>query len=88
MRKVTLVVNYSLPLKFDTSDNITKKREVDYETYLHRVGRTGRFGDRGICINLIDSSKDLQLIKNIQNYYKNSIKEIKLEVLTDINKLL
>ena len=59
MRKVTLVVNYSLPLKFDNSDFKDKKWEVDYETYLHWVGRTGRFGDWGICINLVDSNKDL-----------------------------
>ena len=88
MRKVTLVVNYELPLKFDTSDNSTKKREVDLETYLHRVGRTGRFGDRGICINLVDIKKDMKLIKDIQNYYKNSIKEIKEDLLQDVNKLL
>lgn len=56
MRKVTLVVNYSLPLKFfnNANGNSVNKREVDFETYLHRVGRTGRFGDRGIAINLVD----------------------------------
>lgn len=53
MRKVTLVVNYSLPLKF-FDDKTAHRREIDFETYLHRVGRTGRFGDRGIAINLVD----------------------------------
>lgn len=65
MRKVTLVVNYELPLKFDNSENSTKKWEVDLETYLHRVGRTGRFGDRGICINMVDKKKDVKLIGDI-----------------------
>ena len=53
MRKVTLVINYNLPLKINNDDK-TKLREIDLETYLHRVGRTGRFGDRGIAINLVD----------------------------------
>lgn len=44
MRKVTLVVNYELPLRFN-EDRSIKTREIDTETYLHRVGRTGRFGD-------------------------------------------
>lgn len=52
MRKVTLVINYELPLKFyDKKEDF--KREVDTEIYLHRVGRTGRFGDEGIAINLV-----------------------------------
>lgn len=53
MRKVTLVINYNLPLKINNDDK-TKLREIDLETYLHRVGRTGRFGDWGIAINLVD----------------------------------
>mmetsp|Transcript_87255 Transcript_87255/g.154589 ORF Transcript_87255/g.154589 Transcript_87255/m.154589 type:complete len:498 (+) Transcript_87255:60-1553(+) len=44
--QVTLVVNYQMPTSFQT-------RGVDMETYLHRVGRTGRFGLRGIAVNLV-----------------------------------
>ena len=73
MRKVTLVINYNLPLKINNDDK-TKLREIDLETYLHRVGRTGRFGDRGIAINLVDQKRDLDLIEKIQEYYKNEIK--------------
>lgn len=61
MRKVTLVVNYSLPLRF-FDDKTIHRREIDFETYLHRVGRTGRFGDRGIAINLVNESEDYELI--------------------------
>ena len=42
--QVTLVVNYELPLQW---------RQVNMETYLHRVGRTGRFGLKGIAVNLV-----------------------------------
>lgn len=35
------MVNYDLPLKYDT------RGEPDYEVYLHRIGRAGRFGRKG-----------------------------------------
>lgn len=63
MRKVTLVVNYNLPLKIIENE---KTREIDLETYLHWVGRTGRFGDKGIAINLIEERKDLDLVHKIE----------------------
>ncbi len=87
MRKVTLVINYSLPLKYkiDKSDNA---REVDLETYLHRVGRTGRFGDHGIALNLVDGKRDQVLIQSIQDHYKNEIKEINLDKLSNVNDIL
>ena len=37
IEQVTMVVNYDLPTHFDTG-------KADCETYLHRIGRTGRFG--------------------------------------------
>lgn len=39
--KVNLVVNYDLPVKHDLPS------EPDYEVYLHRIGRAGRFGRKG-----------------------------------------
>ena len=39
--QVNLVVNYDLPVKYDA------RTEPDYEVYLHRVGRAGRFGRKG-----------------------------------------
>jgi len=52
---VKLVVNYELPLngpdkKFDRE---SRNRNYDGETFMHRVGRTGRFGKKGCCINLV-----------------------------------
>ena len=42
--KVTIVVNYDLPVDVNG--------KADCETYLHRIGRTGRFGKHGLAINL------------------------------------
>jgi len=55
---VTVVINYDLPtLKDERADSVT---------YLHRVGRTGRFGFRGIAINLIHDARDKNLMKEIE----------------------
>eukprot|EP00879_Flechtneria_rotunda_P015545 GHRR01016256.1.p1 GENE.GHRR01016256.1~~GHRR01016256.1.p1 ORF type:complete len:459 (+),score=143.72 GHRR01016256.1:226-1602(+) len=44
--QVTLVVNYDMPVERDM-------RTPNYETYLHRIGRSGRFGRKGAAFNLI-----------------------------------
>lgn len=43
---VSLVVNYDMP-------TLGSSIQADPDTYLHRIGRTGRFGRRGVAINLI-----------------------------------
>eukprot|EP01053_Blabericola_migrator_P000634 Blabericola_migrator_1__633@NODE_1158_length_5254_cov_72_579719_g788_i0_p2_GENE_NODE_1158_length_5254_cov_72_579719_g788_i0NODE_1158_length_5254_cov_72_579719_g788_i0_p2_ORF_typecomplete_len475_score71_21DEAD/PF00270_29/1_3e29DEAD/PF00270_29/26Helicase_C/PF00271_31/2_8e25ResIII/PF04851_15/1_5e07ResIII/PF04851_15/4_8e03ERCC3_RAD25_C/PF16203_5/6_2e05AAA_19/PF13245_6/0_0071Flavi_DEAD/PF07652_14/0_2Flavi_DEAD/PF07652_14/3_4e02Helicase_RecD/PF05127_14/0_075UvrDhelicase/PF00580_21/0_046Glutaredoxin2_C len=76
---VTLVINYELPTEKDKS--------AQYETYLHRVGRTGRFGLRGMAINFVTSPADLNLIHNIMDYYKCEIKELDLDYEKIVSKL-
>ena len=44
--QVTLVVNYDVPVERD-------QRTPNYETYLHRIGRSGRFGRKGAAFNLV-----------------------------------
>jgi hypothetical protein len=48
--KVTLVVNYDIPVE---KDGVTPA----YDTYLHRIGRSGRFGRKGAAFNLICGSQ-------------------------------
>ena len=46
MLQVTLVINYDVPVEKD-------HRTPAYETYLHRIGRSGRFGRKGAAFNLV-----------------------------------
>lgn len=55
-------------------------KEPDYANYLHRVGRTGRFGTDGLAISLIENDIDgfnISMIKKIEQYYGSEIKEMK-----------
>jgi len=68
---VTLVVNFELPMS---------RGGPDCETYLHRIGRTGRFGQRGVAINLV-TSQEVQLVKHVEAFYKGSkIEKIEADV--------
>jgi ATP-dependent RNA helicase DDX19/DBP5 len=59
---VTVVVNFDLPI-------LQESKMADCETYLHRIGRTGRFGKAGLAINMIDSNKSLQVMKAIEKHF-------------------
>lgn len=54
-RKVNLVINLDLPYHFIERG----KGDLDIETYIHRVGRTGRFGDKGIALNIVENDRDM-----------------------------
>lgn len=87
MRKVTLVVNLSLPFKMRESEGILDKK-VDLETYLHRVGRTGRFGDHGIAVNFINNQEEMGMMREIQDFYKNKVESIRADNLKDLDDKL
>jgi ATP-dependent RNA helicase len=48
----------------------------DISTYLHRIGRSGRHGRKGVAINFV-TRYDVELLKQIEKYYNISINEFK-----------
>lgn len=48
-----------------------KDGNPDNETYLHRIGRTGRFGRRGLAINMVDQT-NVNVLENIQKHFSKS----------------
>lgn len=65
IQQVSLVLNYDLPR--------------ERETYIHRIGRSGRFGRKGVAINLIttDEVRDLQ---ELQAFYNTQIDEMPADI--------
>ena len=43
--------------------------------YLHRIGRSGRWGRKGMGINFV-TKNDIQIMKEIEQYYSTEIKEL------------
>lgn len=62
---VNIVVNYQLPVARSGS-------QPDFETYAHRVGRTGRFGRAGIAINFI-TPQQKHLIQQLETFFNHPI---------------
>lgn len=56
-----MVINFDLP--------VDKDGNPDNETYLHRIGRTGRFGKRGLAINMVDSRFSMNILNRIQEHF-------------------
>eukprot|EP00210_Caulerpa_lentillifera_P008418 g8030.t1 len=66
---VSLVVNYDLPIDPETW-------EPAYETYLHRIGRSGRFGRRGCAFNFVCGEQDQETINKIEKYFDRKIPSV------------
>lgn len=65
--QVNMVVNYDLPLMSER-DNYGNKADMrpDIETYIHRIGRTGRFGRKGISINFVHDKRTWEQMHQIE----------------------
>lgn len=61
VEQVSVVINFDLP--------VDKDGNPDNETYLHRIGRTGRFGKRGLAINMVDSRMSMNILNRIQEHF-------------------
>jgi ATP-dependent RNA helicase UAP56/SUB2 len=62
IERVNIVINYDMP---DSAD-----------TYLHRVGRAGRFGTKGLAITFVSSSGDSEVLNQVQSRFEVDIKEL------------
>lgn len=51
-------------------------RTPDPETYLHRIGRTGRFGRVGVALTFVHDQASWQQLNDIANYYKTDLHPI------------
>jgi ATP-dependent RNA helicase UAP56/SUB2 len=65
VEKINMVVNYDMPNQADQ--------------YMHRVGRAGRFGTKGLAVSFISTDEDKAILEEIQNRF-----EVKIEVLPKV----
>ncbi|KAK3749189.1 hypothetical protein QZH41_010381 [Actinostola sp. cb2023] len=79
IEQVTLVINYDMP--------IDMQGKPDFETYLHRIGRTGRFGKSGIAVNFIDGERSLNVMKKIEEHFGRKISHLDADDVDELEKL-
>lgn len=87
--QVALVINYDPPFLSNINPPTTPDHlgYADYDTYLHRVGRTGRFGKPGLVINLVDNDISDKLFKEIAEYFECPMQVLDPNNYTDLDKL-
>jgi len=71
VQTVSLVINYDIP--------------TSRETYIHRIGRSGRYGRKGVAINFV-TKRDVAQLHEIEKYYNTLILE--MPALREIGSLL
>jgi ATP-dependent RNA helicase UAP56/SUB2 len=62
IEKINVVFNYDLPNESDQ--------------YLHRVGRAGRFGTKGLAISFVSGQSDVEILEDIQKRFEVKIEEL------------
>lgn len=65
VQQVSLVINYDLP--------------ANRENYIHRIGRGGRFGRKGVAINFV-TADDVRMMREIEQFYSTQIEEMPMNV--------
>ena len=65
VEQVSLVINFDLPMS--------------KESYIHRIGRSGRFGRKGLAINFL-GRLDVPILREIEVYYSTSVEEMPSDI--------
>jgi len=65
VQQVSLVINFDLP--------------TNRENYIHRIGRSGRFGRKGVAINFLTEG-DVRYLRDIEQFYQTEITEMPMDV--------
>jgi translation initiation factor 4A len=65
VQQVSLVINYDLPRNL--------------ENYIHRIGRSGRFGRKGVAINFV-THDDTRTLRELEQFYNTQIEEMPASV--------
>merc|ERR1719476_898892 len=66
IERVNIVINYDMA--------------EDADSYLHRVGRAGRFGTKGLAISFVTTDEDTEVLKKVQERFEVNIGEMPSQI--------
>ena len=65
IQQLSLVINFDLPR--------------ENETYIHRIGRSGRYGRKGVAINFV-LDRDIPRLEDLTKFYETQIQELPRDI--------
>ncbi len=74
IERINLAINYDLP--------------ADADSYLHRVGRAGRFGTKGLAISFVTTETDKEVLKAIEKRFEVALPSVPVPRVTSAVPLL
>merc|ERR1711979_91127 len=66
IERVNIVIDYDMP--------------TDSDSYLHRVGRAGRFGTKGLALTFVSTDEDTEVLKKVQERFEVNIEEMPKQI--------
>ncbi|KAJ1877298.1 Suppressor of the cold-sensitive snRNP biogenesis mutant brr1-1, partial [Kickxella alabastrina] len=66
VERVNIVINYDI--------------SSDADSYLHRVGRAGRFGTKGLAITFVSTDEDKKILESVQERFEVNINELPADI--------
>lgn len=77
IERINLAINYDMPESVEKGADPEAKEALasSADTYLHRVGRAGRFGTKGVAISFVTNDRDKKVIAEIESRFGKAIDE-------------
>jgi len=70
IERINLAINYDLP--------------ADADSYLHRVGRAGRFGTKGLAISFVTTEQDKEVLQSIEKRFEVALPYVHSLIMNNI----
>lgn len=77
---VSMVVNYDVP--------VDKDNRPDPSTYLHRIGRTGRFGRVGVSVSFIHDRRSYEQMEYIRQYFGVQMTRVPTDDMDEVERVV
>ncbi|EME48497.1 hypothetical protein DOTSEDRAFT_67510 [Dothistroma septosporum NZE10] len=87
IERINLAINYDMPESVEKGADPEAKDALasSADTYLHRVGRAGRFGTKGVAISFVTNDRDKKVIAEIEGRFGKAIDEYPEDGKVDVN---
>lgn len=75
---IKFLTSFFFAAPFPPANSINYDLPTNKENYIHRIGRGGRFGRKGVAINFV-TQDDVRMLREIESFYNTQIEEMPMK---------